>query len=212
MNQQSKNTPQSFYLKPLTVKHIEVISGWYQNIDELALIESNLPLPINPQSLEKFWQRDLEQKEPRTSYVYSICNEEGLPVGLTGLQDINFTYGNGVVFIFVRKENRRHGLALRSIALMLDMAFDQLRLHRITTYVHSDNTPSMSLISRIGFTQEGQMREACFNNGQHSDVNIVSMLAREWQEYRKSLSEGLDSTTILSIGHDENTRWIWPLK
>jgi RimJ/RimL family protein N-acetyltransferase len=196
MNQQSKNTPQSFYLKPLTVKHIEVISGWYQNIDELALIESNLPLPINPQSLEKFWQRDLEQKEPRTSYVYSICNEEGLPVGLTGLQDINFTYGNGVVFIFVRKENRRHGLALRSIALMLDMAFDQLRLHRITTYVHSDNTPSMSLISRIGFTQEGQMREACFNNGQHSDVNIVSMLAREWQEYRKSLSEGLDSTTI----------------
>jgi RimJ/RimL family protein N-acetyltransferase len=212
MNQQSKNTPQFFYLIPLTVKHLEVISGWYQNIDELALIESNLPLPINPQSLEKFWQRDLEQKEPRTSYVYSICNSEGVPVGMTGLQDINFTYGSGVVFIFVQKENRRHGLALRSIALMLDMACDQLRLHRITTYVDSDNTPSMSLISRIGFTQEGRMREACFYNGQHGDVNIVSMLAREWQEYRISLSEGLGSTTILSIGHGENTKWIWPLK
>ena len=212
MNPQSKNTIQSFYLKPLTVQHIEVISGWYQNIDELALIESNLPLPINPQSLEKFWQRDLEQKEPRNSYVYSICNEENVPVGLTGLQDINFTYGSGVVFVFVQKESRRQGLALRSIALMLDMACDQLRLHRITTYVHSDNTPSMGLINRIGFTHEGRMREACFFNGQFGDVNVVSMLAHEWQGYRVSLSEGLDSTTSLSIGDDENTRWTWPLK
>jgi RimJ/RimL family protein N-acetyltransferase len=212
MNQQSKNTLQLFHLKPITVQHLGVISDWYQDIDELALIESNLPLPINSQSLEKFWQRDLEQNEPRTSYVYSICDEKGVPVGFTGLQDINFMYGSGVVFIFVQKESRRHGLALRSIALMLDMACDQLRLHRITTYVHSDNIPSMGLINRIGFTHEGRMREACFFNGQFSDVNVVSMLSREWQECRVSLSKGLDSTTILSIGDDENTRWTWPLK
>ena len=106
MNRQSNDTPRLFYLKPITARHLENIAGWYQDIDELALIESNLPLPINQKSLEKVWQRDLEPKNPRTSYIYSICDTEDEPVGFAGLQDINFTYGSGVVFIFVRKENR----------------------------------------------------------------------------------------------------------
>lgn len=212
MNRQTNGTPRLFYLKPVTARHLETIANWYQDIDELALIESNLPLPINHQSMEKIWQRDLEPKEPRTSYIYSICDAADEPVGFAGLQDINFTYGSGVVFIFVRKDSRRIGLALRSIALMLDLACDQLRLHRITTYVHSQNTPSINLINRIGFINEGTMREACFFNGEYSDVNIVSMLAQEWHACRQSLSEELDSMTILSIGHDENSRWSWPLK
>lgn len=210
MNQKSISTPQLFFLKPIKVDHLEAISGWYQDIDELALIESNLPLPINAQSLEKFWQRDLEQKEPRTSYLFSICNEADEPVGFTGLQDINFIYGSGVVFIFVEKGSRRMGLALRAIALMLDMACDQLRLHRIMTYVHTDNAPSMQLVNRIGFVAEGRMREACFFNGVYSDVSIISILAQEWQQSRLSLSEGLDRRAILSIGHDGNSRWSWP--
>jgi RimJ/RimL family protein N-acetyltransferase len=212
MNLQPKDITRHFQLKPVTVEHLESISNWYQDIDELALIESNLPLPINSQSLENLWQRDLEQKNPRTSYLYVICNEKHEPVGFTGLQDINYTYGSGVVFIFVQKDSRRYGLALRSIALILDLAYDQLRLHRVSTYVHCENSPSMSLIRRIGFTDEGRMREACFANGKYCDVDIVSMLAREWQECRISLSAELERTTILSIGHDENSKWSWPLK
>ncbi len=212
MNRQSDNTQQLFYLKPISAQHLENIADWYQDIDELALIESNLPLPINPQSLEKIWRRDIEPKEPRTSYIYAICDAEDEAVGFTGLQDINFIYGSGVVFIFVRKDSRRNGLALRSLALILDLACDQLRLHRITTYVHCQNLPSINLIDRIGFTNEGRMREACFFDGEYSDVNIVSMLAREWQACRRSLSEGLDSKTILFIGHNGNSRWCWPLK
>ncbi len=158
------------------------------------------------------WQRDLEQKAPRTSYLYAICNEAGEAIGFTGLQELNLTFGCGVVFTFVDNSNRRRGLALRSVAVMLDMAFQQLRLHRVTTYVNSDNLPSLALIRKTGFTDEGCMREACFYNGEYHDVNIVGMLADEWRALRVPLSEQLDSTTLLSVGIDESSKWIWPIK
>jgi RimJ/RimL family protein N-acetyltransferase len=209
---QQLNLSRHFNLQPVALQHLESIASWYQNIEELSLIESNLPLPVNAQSLETLWQRDLEQKAPRDSYLYAICNEAGEAVGFTGLQEINLTNGGGVVFIFVEKNNRRYGLALRSIALLLDMAFEQLRLHRVTTYVDSDNLPSRGLIQKIGFTDEGCMREACFFNGEYHDINVVGMLAEEWQPLRIALSESLDSTTMLSIGNDESSKWSWPLK
>ena len=117
MNRQIDTTQQPFYLKPISAQHLENIADWYQDIDELALIESNLPLPINPQSLEKIWQRDIEPKEPRTSYIYAICDAEDEAVGFTGLQDINFIYGSGVVFIFCSDQAEFLRWSLRQTAL-----------------------------------------------------------------------------------------------
>ncbi len=211
MNQQPK-VSRYFDLQAVAVRHLENIARWYQDIDELSLIESNLPLPVGAQSLETLWQRDLEQKAPRTSYLYAICNQAGEAVGFTGLQDINLTNGCGVAFVFVEKGCRRYGLASCAIAMMLDMAFEQLRLHRVTTYANSDNLPSCDLIRKIGFTDEGCMREASFFNGEYHDVKIVGMLAEEWQGLRIALSEQLGSTTILSVDNDENSKWTWPLK
>jgi len=209
---QQLNTSHHFHLQPIAQQHLASIASWYQNIDELSLIESNLPLPVNAQALEVLWQRDLEQTAPRSSYLYTICNETDEAVGFTGLQEINLTNGCAVVFVFVEKNNRRYGLGLRSLALLLDMAFEQLRLHRVTTYVNSTNLPSRSLIRRIGFTDEGCMREACFYNGEYHDVDIVGMLANEWQTLRISLNEPLERTTTLSMSNDENSKWIWPLR
>jgi RimJ/RimL family protein N-acetyltransferase len=211
MNQQS-NASRHFKLQPVEVAHLESIASWYQNIDELSHMESNLALPVNAQSLETLWQRDLEQKAPRSSYLYTICNEAGEAVGFTGLQEINPIYGCGVVFVFVEKSNRRHGLAMRSVGLLLDMAFEQLRLHRVTTYVDSDNPASRDLIRKAGFTEEGCMREACFFDGEYHDVNVVGMLASEWKGQRQAFSEQLDKMIILTIGNEENNKWAWPIK
>lgn len=200
-----------FRLKPIQVQHLEQISRWYQDVDELALIESHLPLPVNSQSLESMWHQDFEQKAPRTSYMYSICDSDDIPVGFTGLQDLNLTYGNGVVFIFVEKNHRRIGLAIRALALLLDMAYQQLRLHRIATYVHSDNQPSLELIRQLGFHAEGCLRESCYFDGKYHDVDVVGMLARDWTAHRETLSDGLDKAIQMSIGDDQNKAWSWPL-
>ena len=210
MNQQGDISQQQFFLKPLTIEDLEYIAKWYEDIEDLMLIESRLPVPLNVRSLEKVWQNDLVQTEPRTSYLFAICDAEGSLVGHTGLQDINHVQGNAVVFIYMKKDKRRGGLALRSLALMLDLAFLQLRLHRITTYVHTDNLPSLGLIKRIGFVDEGCMRDGCFFNGTYVDLNVVGMLCSEWHSSRSPLGTALDVQTVVSFGRDVGGGWSWP--
>jgi len=212
MNRQRDNNGQHFCLKPLTTSDVEHIAVWYEDINDLALIESRIPVPLNAQSLEKMWQKYLVQTEPRTGYLFSICNEDGEPFGHTGLHEINYADGNGVIFIFIRKDMRRCGAALRAMALTLDMAFYQLRLHRITTYLHSNNLPSASLVKRLGFIDEGCMREGYFNDGEYGDVNMVGLLAEEWENTRGPLSGALDNKVDVAFGRNAGSGWTWPLK
>ncbi len=212
MSQHCENGRQRFYLEPLTVEHLNHVAKWYENLDDLVLVESKLPVPVSVQALQKAWQNDFSQTEPRTSYLFSISGENGESVGYAGLQDINYAHGNGVVFVYVREDQRRSGIALRSVALTLDVAFDQLRLHRVTTYVHANNDPSVGLIRRIGFRDEGCMREGCFCEGEFVDVSMVGLLDTEWQTARTELSDALDTTVTVAFGRNDKTRWGWPLR
>ncbi|TNF88207.1 MAG: GNAT family N-acetyltransferase [Gammaproteobacteria bacterium] len=211
MNQQRDSNVQHFYLRPLTVSDVEHISVWYEDIKDLSLIESKLSVPLNARSLQKIWQNDLEHSEPSTNYLFSIRDEDDDPIGHTGIQDISYANGNGVIFIYMRKDRRRCGVALRSMGLMLDLAFFQLRLHRITTYVHTDNIGSAGLVKRLGFINEGCMREGYFYDGEYGDVNIVGLLSNEWSAARGPLSEALDKKVDVAFGRGSGTRWIWPL-
>ncbi len=210
MNQQTTESTQHFYLKPFTADHLAQVAEWYENIDDLSMIESKVPVPVNVQSLEKAWHHNLSQTEPQTSYIFFIVSKSSEPIGYVGLQDINYAHGNSVVFIYVRKDKRYCGIGLRSVALMLDLAYDQLRLHRGTTYVYTHNTPSVALLQRCGFIDEGRMREACFVDGKHNDVRIVGILAKEWHALRESLSDSLSRQMIVSIGNNVDNRWNWP--
>lgn len=210
MNHQGDSSQQHYYLRPLSTEELGHISEWYENLEELSLIESRLPAPPSARSLEEVWQNELVSAEPRTSYLFSLHGDDGNAVGHTGLQDINHPHGNAVVFVFVRKDMRRRGLALRSLALMLDLAFFQLRLHRMTTYVHSNNYPSVALIERLGFLDEGCMREGCFFDGKFHDVKVVGMLTDEWRSVRGPLNAALDSRTLVTLGRDAAGAWGWP--
>ena len=210
MNQHGDASQQHYFLKPLTSGDVEHIASWYEDVEDLALIESRLPVPLSARALGSMWHSDLESAEPRRSYIFSICYSEGSTIGHTGIQEINHPQGNAVVFAYVKKDMRRRGLALRSLALMLDLAFLQLRLHRITTYVHCDNLPSVALIERLGFVDEGCLRDGCFFDGKFSDVKIVGMLAGEWQSVRGPLNSALDVRTIVTLGRDAGSAWRWP--
>lgn len=212
MNRQRDAKRRHFFLKPLTAGDLDLIAAWYEDIRDLAQIESRLSVPLNSRSLQKLWHNDLEHSEPATDYLFSIRDEADEPVGHTGLQEISYANGNGVVFIYVKKDLRRLGIALRATALMLDLAYFQLRLHRVTTYVHADNTASANLVKRLGFVDEGRMREGYFYAGEFGDVDIVGLLSSEWAAARKPLSEALDDKIGVAFGRDRESRWTWPLR
>lgn len=72
------------------------------------------------------------------------------------------------------------GLMRSAIPIVLEFAFGQLGLRRITADVDPRNTPSLGLLSALGFQQEGLLRQRYEHMGEIQDALILGLLQDEW--------------------------------
>jgi RimJ/RimL family protein N-acetyltransferase len=70
------------------------------------------------------------------------------------------------------------------MARVLAYAFDTLKLHRIEADTDPENTPSLALLDRFGFTREGVFRDRWYVHGKWHDSVMLGLLL---QDYRASL-------------------------
>jgi len=68
------------------------------------------------------------------------------------------------------------GLGTLLAQFALDYAFDWLNLNRVHVTMLATNTRSIAMCERVGFQQEGLMRQAQFKGGEYIDVVVMSKL------------------------------------
>jgi ribosomal-protein-serine acetyltransferase len=73
------------------------------------------------------------------------------------------------------------GLVSRAVTAVLDHAFGPLGLHRVELRTNPTNQRSRSVAQRLGFTQEGVLREAAAFPDERRDDVVYGLLASEWQ-------------------------------
>ena len=74
------------------------------------------------------------------------------------------------------------GLVTRALTAVLDHAFGPLGLRRVGLEATADNVRSRSVAERLGFTQEGVLREAAAFPDERRDLVVYGLLAREWRK------------------------------
>lgn len=198
------------WLRPLRISDLSVIAGWLEDVEDLALFHARMPVPLSGESLEAAWRESLLSAEPRGSYWYLIVDHEKRALGFGGIESINYVHGGAVTPLFITRPSRGKGLGLRARALLLDLAFDQLRLKRITSYHRVDNTASTRLNLACGFKPEGRIRSGWFADGRFIDLNVYGILAEEWRECRVPLSRSLSPAIQVSLGEYSGAGWTWP--
>ncbi|SDX23848.1 Protein N-acetyltransferase, RimJ/RimL family [Ruegeria halocynthiae] len=200
-------SPRLFKLRPLEKKDLESVTHWFQDLNDLALFDRALRIPPNQMQTEQIWEDVISSSRDCDKCWFVIESGSGDLVGMIGLEAISNINRDAVVPVFVDKSIRRQGVAVRAVALMLDFAFRQLGLNRITSYYRSDNHSSRDLISRVGCKIEGTMRQAWFADGQFHDMVVVGMLQQDWKVRRQVLEQELGPETV--VGFDASG-WSWP--
>jgi RimJ/RimL family protein N-acetyltransferase len=199
-----------YRLRPLQLTDLPQIASWYEDVEDLGLFHRQMPVPQGADALAAGWRDAILAPEPRKSYWFSIEDEHELLVGFCGIEDINYVHGDAVTPMFVSRGARGAGLGLRSRALLLDLAFDQLRLTRITSIHRADNAASRRLNEACGLRPEGCIRRGWFAGGKHVDLLIFGILAEEWREHRSQLRQRLVPQTVVTLGRQPLSRWSWP--
>jgi len=72
------------------------------------------------------------------------------------------------------------GFMREALTALLDSAFGTMGLRRLEAEVDTANAPSARLLQRLGFTNEGLLRQRWMTNGKAKDVEVYGLLRNEW--------------------------------
>ena len=70
---------------------------------------------------------------------------------------------------------------LEALSLIIDHAYNHSDVNRIEAYVETPNKASRSLLEKLGFRMEGILREHEMCRGSLIDIQILSLLRKEWK-------------------------------
>lgn len=208
----SNDTLKSFILRPTEKSDLSVLSYWFQDVTDLACFDRARRIPANNEQTELLWSDITGGSAKDENCWFTIESDAKEAVGLVGLDTISYCNRDAVMPLFVQKSIRRRGVGIRACALVLDLAFRQLGLNRVTSYVRADNLSSKNLLSQLGFQIEGTLRQAWFSEGQFHDMIAVGILLPDWMDRRRALARELHSETLVMLGPDASPEWSWPLR
>ncbi len=205
------DTPKNqFTLRPLEKDDLATIATWFRDIDDLALFDRKSRIPLNNSQTAEIWNDAVCQSRDEGKCWFVVETASGQSVGLAGLDGISSINRDAVIPLFVDKSVRRHGVGIRTAALMLDLAFRQLGLNRVTSFYRADNSSTRDLVARLGFSVEGTMRQAWFADGQFRDMAVVGILKDDWFDRREALISELSTDTTVSLCPGPAPLWTWP--
>lgn len=193
-----------FFVRPMNLADTDTLFDWLQDLDDLALFDRTLTIPPGKDALREAWRPELAGGPCPTAFWFAVETGSSVMVAIGGLQSVNYAHGDAVMPIIVAKAARGGGLGLRIASLLLDLAFDRLRLRRVTTFFRADNERTARLVRRVGFTEEGRMRKAWLVDGGYVDSIVVGLLREEWQAHRQVLRTELDGRLTLTFGRPES--------
>lgn len=139
-------------------------------------------------SSERDRQWVLEKILNNQSEIYlAIClAENGLMIGYVSLSDIDYRNSRAewTGIVIGEKEYRGQGYATQAIYLLLEYAFEELGLHRVSGTWLPENKVSLFGARMMGFRQEGVLRDYVFKGGKRHDLVVMSILKAEFDQVR----------------------------
>ena len=113
---------------------------------------------------------------------FTITDLDGNILGETGLLRMFPAWHQTDLTIIIPDPEMQHkGYGTEAICIMLDMAFREYRMHRVSIGVVGLNTDALKFYEKVGFRREGILEEAYYWNDEYSDFIMMRILSHEWK-------------------------------
>lgn len=104
-------------------------------------------------------------------------------IGNVGLHHINWINHNArTVTIIGDKDEWGKGFGTEAKKLIIAYAFNNLNLHKLSSYVIEDNLRSRRINERCGFDVEGRLQQQIYRQGKYHNVIIFGLSKSHWKQ------------------------------
>jgi len=168
-------------LRPVRRDELPTLYAWRQDLDLIAWTDTE---PWVALSYEEWSKRRDERTSPKVAFfgVQEGVADDGRLVGTCELWGIDEYNRNAHIGIKLGAESDRgKGFGRDALALLVRYGFRYRGLHRLQLETFADNTAMRRCAERVGFTEEGRLRQSGWAAGRFGDDVIYGLLAREWR-------------------------------
>lgn len=170
-------------LRAVNRADIEDIRKWRN--DQMDVLRQTKPISHEKQVQyfeEDIWP-DLLRSEP--NQILLAIEKQGELIGYGGLVHISWPYRRAEISFLLSPSLEKDSDVLyeyftRYLALIQELAFKDLHLHRLTTETYANRAVHIKALEAAGHRNEGRLREHVFVKDSPMDSLLHGLLAHEW--------------------------------
>lgn len=132
-------------------------------------------LTHSAEDYKKFIQFTRDEFASENSYHFGLY-EDGQFIGGFSFNKINKSDNKVEIGYWLGKAHQKKGVISRCVEHMTDYLFNEWDVHRIEIHVAELNEPSRKVPERLGFKQDGMLRDAMRLNGRYHNLLIYGKL------------------------------------
>jgi RimJ/RimL family protein N-acetyltransferase len=174
-------------------KDAAIESGWTHDLDFQRRIGASPARPLSPGQIKKKYEA-LEKDGDKQYYFAARTREPDGPgrlLGFARLFWVDLVHGNAILSVGIGSPaDRGQGYGTELMGLMLNYAFNELGLHRLSAMATEDNPEAIRFVERHSFQLEVRRRQAVVRDNRHWDMLLYGLLRSEWAALRRTREAG----------------------
>ena len=124
---------------------------------------------------------EAEEQMRKNNGLQAALVPEGRIVGVIGFHAVDWLNRNTTIGYWLAADAQGRGLMTNAVSAFLDLAFLEWDLHRVEIHAAPRNRRSRAVPERLGFREEGRLREAERVGGRFLDGIVYGLLEDEWR-------------------------------
>ena len=160
------------YLSPINQDDYETYVKWLNNPNITQFLDCNDSLI----SLSN--EKDILLTIGNEEFCFAIVKkEDDTLLGNVGVTKTDYKNGKAELGIFIGdEENLSKGYGSEAIKLIINFAFNEIRLHSVMLTVFSNNPRAIKAYTKCGFKEFGRRHEAIYHNGEYLDLIYMEII------------------------------------
>ena len=115
------------------------------------------------------------RRQPHPGIRWGLClTQEPRLIGTCGLFARQAGWRKCTIGYELLPDHQGQGLMQEALQAAMAWGHDHMQLHRIEALVHPENLPSLRLLARLGFEQEGRLRDGAYWGGRFHDMLMLA--------------------------------------
>lgn len=167
------------FLRSVEISDTQLIQQWHNDPDiRRAARLGELPVTYAKEEKDISLARDSQDE----IYLLIVKKEKDQPIGFIRLNIVDRASRNMWLRMIIGDKNARGtNLAQEALTLVLDWIFSEQNMNRISLETYATNERAIRFFEKLGFKQEGVIREAVYVDGEYHNILSLGLLNKEFK-------------------------------